>query len=193
MKKGLFGFNVHDIVEIAMFVAIALVLDNFLKIPLGASGGSINLAVLPLVLLALRHGWFKGFVAGGIIFGFISCLIDAYGLVTYPLEYFVTFGSVAIVGAFSKLITTLYTNKKYVLSALILIGCLLAFSVIRLFAASIDSVLIYEYTFEAAIIYNLSYVFISSGAVCVLSVALLPALIRINKQFPTSFLKNNHK
>ena len=108
MKKGLFGFNVHDIVEIAMFVAIALVLDNFLKIPLGASGGSINLAVLPLVLLALRHGWFKGFVAGGIIFGFISCLIDAYGLVTYPLEYFVTFGSIAIVGVFSKLITTLY-------------------------------------------------------------------------------------
>ena len=108
MKKGLFGFNVHDIVEIAMFVAIALVLDNFLKIPLGASGGSINLAVLPLVLLALRHGWFKGFVAGGIIFGFISCLIDGYGLVTYPLEYFVTFGSIAIVGAFSKLITTLY-------------------------------------------------------------------------------------
>ena len=143
MKKGLFGFNVHDIVEIAMFVAIALVLDNFLKIPLGASGGSINLAVLPLVLLALRHGWFKGFIAGGIIFGFISCLIDAYGLITYPLEYFVTLGSIAIVGVFSKLITNLYTSKKYVLSSLILIGCLLSFSVIRLFAATIDSVLIY--------------------------------------------------
>ena len=193
MKKGLFDFNVHDIVEIAMFVSIALILDNFLKIPLGASGGSINLALLPLVFLALRHGWFKSFIAGAIIFGFTSCLIDGYGLVTYPLEYFVTFGSIAFVGVFSTFITKLYTNKRYVLSSFTLVGCLLAFSIIRLFASTIDSVLIYQYTFEAALIYNVSYVFISSIAVCVLSILLLPALIRINKQFPTSFIKNYHK
>ena len=193
MKKGLFDFNVHDIVEIAMFVSIALILDNFLKIPLGASGGSINLSLLPLVFLALRQGWFKGFVAGAILFGFTSCLIDGYGLITYPLEYFVTFGSVAFVGVFSTFITKLCTNKRYVLSSLIVIGCLLAFSIIRLFAATIDSVLIYQYTFEAALIYNLSYVFISSIAVTILTILLLPALIRINKQFPTSLIKNYHK
>ena len=104
MKKGLFDFNVHDIVEIAMFVSISLILDNFLKIPLGATGGSINLAMLPLVFLAIRHGWFKAFIAGAFVFGLPSCLIDGYGMVTYPLEYFVTFGSIAIIGVFSHTI-----------------------------------------------------------------------------------------
>ena len=32
MKKGLFGFNVHDIVEIAIMCALAIILDKFLKI-----------------------------------------------------------------------------------------------------------------------------------------------------------------
>ena len=71
MKKGLFEFNVRDIVEIAIFCALAIVLDTFVKIPLGPSG-SINLSMVPILVIALRHGWFKGFVAGGIIFGFIS-------------------------------------------------------------------------------------------------------------------------
>ena len=41
MKKT-FGFNVHDIVEIAMLSALSIVLDQFLKIRIGAPGGSIN-------------------------------------------------------------------------------------------------------------------------------------------------------
>ena len=63
MKKT-FGFNVHDIVEIAMLSALSIVLDQFLKIRIGATGGSINLAMLPLLIISLRHGPFKGFIGG---------------------------------------------------------------------------------------------------------------------------------
>ena len=55
MKKT-FGFNVHDMVEIAMLVALAIILDQFLKISIGATGGSINLAALPLLIISFRHG-----------------------------------------------------------------------------------------------------------------------------------------
>ncbi len=53
MKKGLFEFNVRDIVEIAIFCALAIVLDTFVKIPLGATGGSINISMIVIVPLYL--------------------------------------------------------------------------------------------------------------------------------------------
>ena len=72
MKKGLFGFNVHDMVEIAIICAFSIILDKSLKIPVNGAAGSINLSMLPILILTLRHGWFKGFFAGGIIFGIIE-------------------------------------------------------------------------------------------------------------------------
>ena len=75
MKKSVFGFSVRDIAEIAILVALALGLDK-LKISVGATGGSVNFAMFPLFVIALRHGPFKGFIAGGIVYGLISCLLD---------------------------------------------------------------------------------------------------------------------
>ena len=85
-------------------------------IRIGATGGSINLAMLPLLIISLRHGPFKGFIGGGIIFGFITCLIDGYGLITYPLEYFLAFGIVGILGFFSHFIhKSMEENKTYII------------------------------------------------------------------------------
>ena len=88
MDKKTFTFDVRDMVEIAMLCALAIVLDRFLKIPLGPTGGSLNLSMVPIFFINLRHGWFKGFVAGGLIYGLITCLLDGYGMACYPLEYF---------------------------------------------------------------------------------------------------------
>ena len=51
MKKATFGFNINDIAEIAILCSLAIVLDQFCKIPLGATGGSINLSMLPLYII----------------------------------------------------------------------------------------------------------------------------------------------
>ncbi len=94
------------ITEVALAIALATVL-NFIQIrlPLNIAGGSINLSMLPIALVALRRGPVSGMVAGG-IFGFLDLLIEPFILVPiqvlfdYPLPYLL-FG--LGVGLFSKL------------------------------------------------------------------------------------------
>lgn len=188
MKKAVFGLNVHDIAEIAMLCGLAIVIDRFIKIPLGATGGSINLSMLPLILIALRHGWFKGLISGGVIFGLTTNLLDGYGLACYPLEYFVAFGSISIIGLLSPFIYKMAKNNKLIAILILILG-ILSVGVIRFFAASIDSVILYEYGWIDAFIYNLPYVFISLGAVLVLVVALFPVILRLNHIYKSSYIK----
>ena len=192
MKKT-FGFNVHDIVEIAMLSALSIVLDQFLKIRIGATGGSINLAMLPLLIISLRHGPFKGFIWGGIIFGFITCLIDGYGLVTYPLEYFLAFGIVGILGFFSHFIhKSMEENntKKIILSYVLIFLCVGVMLCVRLMGATIDSMLLWEYEFVPALVYNISYIGPSVGIVFAVFCLLLPIIVKINRFIKSSYLKD---
>ena len=192
MKKT-FGFNVHDIVEIAMLSALSIVLDQFLKIRIGATGGSINLAMLPLLIISLRHGPFKGFIGGGIIFGFITCLIDGYGLITYPLEYFLAFGIVGILGFFSHFIhKSMEENntKKIILSYVLIFLCVGVMLCVRLMGATIDSMLLWDYEFIPALGYNISYIGPSVGIVFVVFCLLLPIIVRINRFIKSSYLKD---
>lgn len=192
IMKHIFGFTVRDIAEIAILCAIAVVLDKFVKLSIGTTGGSINIAMVPLFIIALRHGWFKGLIAGGLVYGLISCLLDGYGLITYPLEYLVAFGSVAITGLVAKWIHQFYLNKTpkgIILSFLCLIGSMLAAFIIRFFCGSIDSVLLYDYTWSAAFVYNAPYVFISGAAVAVIMCLLLPSIVLLNREYPTQYLK----
>lgn len=189
MKKT-FGFNVHDMVEIAMLVALSIILDQFLKIRVGATGGSINLSGLPLLIISFRHGPFKGFIGGGIVFGFITCLIDGYGPITYPLEYFLSFGIIGFLGFFSHFITKSFqdNNKRKIIASYALI--LLSSAVIlltRLMGATIDSMLLYEYKFVPALVYNITYIGPSSLFVTICFCALVPILVRIN-----NFIKSNY-
>lgn len=191
MDKTTFTFNVRDMVEIAMLCALAIVLDRFLKIPLGPTGGSLNLSMVPIFFINLRHGWFKGFIAGGLVYGLITCLLDGYGMACYPLEYFVAFGASAVLGIFARYINNNFDNKKgIIISHLLVVLSVAVWATIRFFAASIDSVILYEYTWEAAFIYNLTYVYFSAIAVAVVTCGLLYLIIKLNKMYPTSYLKN---
>lgn len=194
MKKAIFGFTVHDMAEIAMLCAIAVLLDVFVKIQIGSTGGSLNIAMLPLFIIALRHGWFKGLISGGIVFGLITCLIDDYGIATYPLEYFVSFGAVAILGIFGRYVNQrlIRGDAKKVTSAYgIVIACAVAAALIRFFAASIDSVILWDYEWGAAFTYNAPYVFFSAIAVCVILCLMLPTVKMLNNLYPTAYLKSD--
>ena len=194
MKKVLFGFKVADIVEIAILCSLAIVLDTFVKIPLGPSG-SINLSMVPILVIALRHGWFKTLFAGGLVYGLITCLLDGYGIITYPLDYFLGFVSTAVLGIFSEYIIKNYrsSTKNTIMCFVFLTVGVLSWGVIRFFASSLSSVLVYEYTWEAAFAYNLGYVFISCIADLVVLIGLLPLITRLNKIYPTSFTKEINK
>ena len=58
--------NLSILAEVAIFSAIALVFD---KLPLFTmpQGGSVSLVMLPILLLALRHGFGVGILTGGIV------------------------------------------------------------------------------------------------------------------------------
>lgn len=190
MKKRLFGFTVYDMVEISMFVAMAVLLDRFIRIPVGMTGGSVNIATLLLFIIALRHGPFKGFLSAGIVFGLITCLADGYGVQTYPLEYLLAFGVIGTLGFFGNTINKVYNNseKGKLISYLIIIAVAALCFVVRLFAATIDSIILWDYTFGAAIIYNISYIGVSSLIVLALLLLFLPILIRLNKDYKSSYL-----
>ena len=196
MKKtnAFYSFSIHDITEISIMCALAIAIDQLLNIKIGANGGSISLSCLPLFIISYRHGWFKGFIASGIVFGFITCLLDGWGIITYPFDYLIAFGSIGIAGLFGKAI---YKNvkekdiKSKIISLSLILLTVLIHGVIRLFSASVDSVLLYEVSFGAGLLYNLNYIWPTCIALVIFLYLLLPALLAVNNQYPTVYLKED--
>lgn len=194
MKKELFVFKVRDIVEIALLCALGIVLDRFVKIPIGANGGSINISLVPIYIVSLRHGWFKGFFAGGLIYGLITCLLDGYGFNTYPFDYLVAFGCTCILGAFTPYIYKNFNKSpsKTVLCFVVVICCVLLSGIIRILSSSINSVLFYETTYVGGIIYNWYMVPTAISNAIIVSL-LLYLIMKLSKVFPTTYTKSFHK
>lgn len=105
-------YTIREMSETAILIALAVVLDKFARIPIQANGGSINFSAIPLFIIAVRYGGFKGFIASSFIFGFITCLMDGYGLQTYPFDYFVALSGYSIVGIFYNAVNNYYAKKK---------------------------------------------------------------------------------
>ena len=196
--KNLFKFTVKDICEIAIFCALAIVLDQFVKIDIGQTGGSLNISLLPIIIICLRHGVFKGFVASGIVYSLITFLLDGYPIGTLPLDYVLGFGSICIFGLFGRHVNEMLILAKtqeenkfayYVDIFLCMFIATLIWSTTRFFASTLSSVVNYKYTFEAAMIYNLPYVFVSAVFDLILVMVFLPFVLIINKKYKTSYLK----
>ncbi len=176
-------FNVREMAEDGVLIALAFGL-NFIKIPLGATGGSANLQMLPLFLIALRHGPSHGLICGGLIYGMLTCLTDGYGFATYPFDYLIAFGGVAIMGFFRHLIfvpgQTGYSLKG---EAFLLLGGLLS-TLLRFVGSSASSMIVYGYSFEAACLYNAIYIPVSGALAIGVLMALYGPLCRLNSLFP---------
>ena len=88
--------------ELAMAVALAFVLDlisKTLPIPRMSHGGSISLHMLPIFIVAFRHGWRGGCMAGG-MYG-MACFMMAPHIIhpiQVPLDYPIAFGLVGLAG-----------------------------------------------------------------------------------------------
>ena len=128
-------------------------------------------------------------IESGIVYGLITCLSDGYGIATYPMEYLVAFGSIAFFGFVSPFLINNFgksLNGK-LFSILLLLCATVIWSTIRFFAASFDSVVLYEYTWAAAFGYNVTYVFPSAALDLVLLSLLLVIVFPIFKIYKTTF------
>lgn len=178
------SFSVKDIVEIAMLIALAIILDlPFLKIKIVENGGSISFVMVPLMIIALRHNFIKSFISIGVIFGLTTCLFDGYGFFTFPFDYLLGFGSIAIVSIFSKYI--LQNNKFSFKSIAFLFVSFLIAMIGRTLSSTISGILFYGIDFWGSLVYQLTYIG-PSMAVCFIAILLLfkPLLI-INKIYPS--------
>ena len=176
-------FSTRDMAESGVLIAAALVL-NFIRLFPAPTGGSVNLQMLPLFILAIRKGPVKAFIGCGIVYGLISCLTDGYGIATYPFDYLLGIGSTALLGLFSKQIFG-EDQENYNLKGeiFLFIGVVLATSM-RFVAGTISSMVLYDYDFAPAALYNVGYVFISGAISLAVIMALYGPLLKINKQFP---------
>lgn len=171
--------------ECGILVALAIVL-SFLEIQLGASGGSINFTMLPLLIIAYRRGpvWAIG---SGAVFGFIKCVIGggvSYGLPSIILDYIVAYGLVGVAGLFMK-------NKKLI-EVGSFVGCLLRYAVtvfsgIVLWAITEPTEVagfgVFANPLIYSLVYNATYMVPSSIGCIVLMAALRPVLSRMDKMF----------
>jgi len=179
--------NARAIAEDGILIAAALVLD-FIKIPLQVEG-SINFQMLPLMIIALRRGPVHGFIAGGIVYGLISCLKDGYGFFYFPFDYLIGFGSVFAMGYFRKLILPEGETSYNIKSILWIVVAGAITSFIRFVGGCISSMVFYSYTISMAAGYNAGYIFISGGLAIAVLAALQGPLARVNTMFPVERAK----
>ena len=185
--------SIRKLTITSMMLALAIALAAMVKyIPFlhMPDGGSISLAMLPLVLISLICGPIWG-LSGGIIFGLIDMLLDgafAWNYMSIILDYFVAFATVVIASIFRKM----YFKNN---SLSILLGVLL-FGILRFGVHFLSGCIVYNtiYTGEGpltpdfslpSIIYSLTYngkYMVPSTALCSLvGVLLAKPLFSLNK------------
>lgn len=176
------AFTTYQIVEMAMLVSLAIVLDlPGLKIRIGASGGSIGFTMLPLFVLVLRQGPIKGFIGAGIVYGFVTCILDGWGLVYYPFDYLLGYGSMALLGIFHPFILSMKIERFNIRGLIFLIiGVLVSISG-RLIASTLSGMIYYELNFIDSLLYNIAYILPSAGIVLGLLIAIYHPLIRMDR------------
>ena len=192
MEKRKSFLSVKEMVEMALLVALAVVLDlDGFKISLSADGGSIGFTMVPLFILGYRHGFFKSLIGVGVIYGLTTALLDGHGLMYYPFDYLIAYGvSISIGSFFSKAI--FYKGEfgsDKVLNILCLVLSVLITGIVRVLGHSLSSMVFYEYTFEASVAYNIAYVGPSIAICFLVLIILYPTLRLLNKKFPTNFTK----
>ena len=175
--------TVREIVEEGVLISLAFVL-NFVKIPMSVTGGSVNFQMLPLMIIALRHGPQHGFIAGGIVYGLLTCLTDGYGFVCYPFDYLIGFGSVAVMGFFRKFIFS-KEQKTYNIKGLIFIFVAGVLSTaVRFIGSTVSSIVVYNTSLKGALEYNAIYIPLSGLLAIAAFMALYGPIIKINKNYP---------
>jgi thiamine transporter ThiT len=179
------ALTVRDIAEDGVLIAMAFGL-NFLKLFAAPTGGSVNLQMLPLMLIALRHGPFHGFLCGGLIYGLLTCLTDGYGFATYPFDYLIGFGSVAVLGFFRPLIFG-PNQKGYNLKGeiFLFIGGV-ASTALRYVGGTVSSMVVYQADLVYALWYNSIYITVSGAFAFAVIMALYGPLVPVNALFPVN-------
>ncbi len=178
-------------VEIAIFAAIGLVLDQF-SFKLWAQGGSISFVMVPIILMAIRWGLSAGLVTG-LLIGVMQMMFGAFIVhwLQAILDYGFAFTVVGLAAIVRKplLLATQALNKKK-MTFYIVLGALIG-GVLRFISHLLAGVIFFkEYAgddnvWAYSIIYNGSFMLpatIVTAVVAVLLFTSAPQLLQTVKK-----------
>lgn len=172
------------IAEVSIFTALGLVLDfvaGLISAAIWTNGGSITLAMVPIIIMGYKYG-LKGGLTTGLLIGTIQLFWSEY-LITVPqvlLDYIVPNVVIGLVGAVAKPVQ----NTKGIIQILIIIGSIFVVCALRLASLVVSGMLYWEAGFGYSITYNGTYTSISM-AICMVVVIVLM------KKLPKKYLTNN--
>ena len=169
--------NIRQMALMGMLVAISIVLDAVFKFYQQANGGSINLAMVGLVLIALSFGWWQTWLATTIIFGLLTAFLDGY-IAYYVFDYFLALSGFVVIALMRK--TIIASNELKGLFTLTW-TFVVAF-MWRLLMHVISGVVNFGFDWSASLAYNLTYLlpsfFLSFAIILTLYFSSLTTMIR---------------
>ncbi len=174
-------------VEIAIFAAIGLVLDQF-SFKLWAYGGSISFVMLPIMLMAIRWGLTAG-LSTGFILGLLQMISGAYIVhwLQAILDYGLAFTVVGFVAVIRKpLLQAAKALDKKKMTIYIIVGALLG-GTLRFISHLLAGVVFFkEYAgddnvWTYSIIYNGSYMLPATILTALIAVLLFTSAPRLLK------------
>jgi len=140
--------------EAAILVALAQIL-SYIKVYEFPNGGSVTVAMFPLILFAVRWGWKPGLLAG-FAFGLLQLIFDgayAWGWQSMLLDYLVAFTPLGLAG--------LFRGKKWGIFVGTVVGCFCRFVVHYISGITIYRILEPEEVlgtmFDNPYLYSLAY------------------------------------
>lgn len=173
---------VLHLTEISMMAALAIILDFVSIKGFWGYGGSVSLAMVPILLMAYRRG-----LAVGLMTGFIVGAIQMfYGYYVHPiqifLDYTVAYTVVGFAGVFSISVAASRTKRIFAIIAGVFLGSFLRYVVhiisgvvwFGVYAPEGMNVILYS------VVYNASYmipVFLLSAGVFILLSNTAPRLL----------------
>jgi thiamine transporter len=179
--------RIRLIVEIALTVALSVALKVFaVRLPWNLMGGEISLQMLPLLVLALRRGFWPALAAGS-LFGVIAVIGEAQYVVApiqFLLDYPVAFAAIAITGLGSSAWHRAVSDGHPIRAEFIAAGWILTGSAAR-FAMHFVSGMIFFASLTPhagqsdavySLVYNISYMGPSTVICAAAALVLLPVL-----------------
>ena len=148
--------NIRSLCEGAIFIAFAQILSYIRLLPNLPNGGSITLAMFPIILFSVRWGVGKGLCAG-FIYGLLQMIFDgayAWGWQSMLLDYLVAFTPLGFAG--------LCKGKSWGIFPGTVIACISRFAVHFISGITIYKILVPTEvpgigTFDDPTIYSLVY------------------------------------
>ena len=178
--------NVRCLTEGGICVALSLVL-SYLKIPVmagfGGFGGSIDFVMIPLIIFAVRWGFFWG-IGAGLVFGTLKYILAsgfAISWVSIIFDYAVAYACIGFAGLFRR--------KYKLLPVAALVGCLARFVIHFISGMTVYAQYMPEefmgYTgmtpFLYSLLYNGTYMLPNTIIAIVICSLLIPVMPRLDR------------